>query len=92
MEVVKESVKLLTAKSKVVNMKTKQGLDSFFIPDCQLKPEIEISGMIKTLSCLKKGTLNESVGMSGEVRNFNNSKSQVWVVAISKNSLQELWQ
>ena len=42
-EVVKETMRLLIAKSKVVNRKTKQGLDSFFIAHCQLKPKIEIS-------------------------------------------------
>ena len=34
MEIVEESIKLPIAKSKVVNRKTKQGLDSFFIADC----------------------------------------------------------
>ena len=56
MEVVEESIKLLMAKSKVVNKKTKQGLYSFFIADCQLEPEIEISDIIKTPSCQQKGT------------------------------------
>ena len=32
------SIRLLIAKSKVVNRKRKQGLDSFFITDCQLEP------------------------------------------------------
>ena len=62
----KKSIRLLIAKSKVVNRKTKQGLDSFFIADCQLKPEIEISDLKNTLSCLQKGTSNETVGISGE--------------------------
>ena len=66
MEVVEESIRLLIAKSKVVNRKTKQGLDSFFIADCQLKPEIEISDLKNTLSCLQKGTSNETAGISGE--------------------------
>ena len=66
MEVVEKNIRLLIAKSKVVNSKTKQGLHSFFIADCQLKPEIEISDLKNTLSCLQKGTSNETVGISGE--------------------------
>ena len=34
MEVIEETMRLLIAKSKVVNRKTEQGLDSFFIADC----------------------------------------------------------
>ena len=49
-EVVEESIKLLIAKSKVVNRKTKQDLDSFFITNCQLDPEVEkFSNIINTL-------------------------------------------
>ena len=65
-KVVEKSIRLLIAKSKVVNRKIKQGLDSFFIVDCQLEPEIEISDITSTPSCLQKGTPNEKVGMSGE--------------------------
>ena len=75
MEVVQESIRLLIAKSKVVNRKTKQGLDSFFIADCQLEPEIEISDITSTPSCLQKGTPNETVGMSGETPKLRNLKT-----------------
>ena len=66
MEVVKESIRLLITKSKVVNGKAKQGLDSFFIAGCQLEPEIEIFDIKNTPSCLQKGTPNETAGMSGK--------------------------
>ena len=75
MEVVEEIIRLLTAKSKVVNRKTKQGLDSFFIADCQLEPEIEISDITNTPSCLQKGTPNETAGMSGETLKLRNTKT-----------------
>ena len=65
MEVVEKIIELLIAKSKVANRKTKQGLDSFFIADCQLEQEIEISNIINTPSCLQKGTPNETVEISG---------------------------
>ena len=74
MEVGKESVRLLIAKSKVVNRKTKQGLDSFFIVDCQLEPEIEISDIANTPRSLQKGTPNETVSMSGEPPRLGISK------------------
>ena len=64
MEVVEESIRLLIAK--VINRKTKPGLDSFFIADCQLEKEIEIYDLTNTPSCLQKGTTNETVVMSGE--------------------------
>ena len=48
MEVVEESIKILTAKSKVINKKTKQGLDSFFIIDDQIEPEIELNDSMIT--------------------------------------------
>ena len=69
MEVVEESIRLLIAKSKVVNRKINQGLDSFFIADCQLEPETEISKITNTPSCLQKDTPNETTGMSGETSN-----------------------
>ena len=75
MEVVKESIRLLIAKSKVVNRKTKQGLDSFFITNCQLEPETEISDITNTPSCLQKGTPNETAGMSGETPKLRNTKT-----------------
>ena len=74
MEVVEESIRLLIAKSKIVNRKTKQGLDSFFITDCQLEPEIEISDITNSPSCLKKDTPNKTVGMSGETPKLRNTK------------------
>ena len=70
MEVVEESIKLLIAKFKVVARKTKQCLDFFFIADCQLEPEI-----INNISCLQKGTRNETVGMSGETPKLSNKKT-----------------
>ena len=49
-EVVQESIKLLIAKSKVVNRKTKQDLDFFFITNYQLDPEVEkFANIINTL-------------------------------------------
>ena len=53
-EVVEDSIRLLIAKSTVINKKTKQSLDSFFIADCQLEPEIEISDITNTLVVYKK--------------------------------------
>ena len=78
MEILKVSIKLQIAKSKVVNRKAKQGLDPFFIADCQLEPDIEISAIINTPSCLQKGTPNETVVMSGETPKFNNTKNPLW--------------
>ena len=75
MEVVEDSIRLLIAKSKVINRKTKQGLDSFFIADCQLEPEIEISDIANTPNCLQKSTSNETVGMSGETPKLRNTKT-----------------
>ena len=75
MEVVKDSIRLLIAKSKVINRKTKQGLNSFFIDDSQLEPEIEIYHIATTPSCLQKVTPNETVGMLGENPNLRNTKT-----------------
>ena len=75
MEVIQDSIRLLIAKSKVINRKTKQGLDSFFIADCQLEPEIEISDIANTPNCLQKSTSNETVGMSGETPKLRNTKT-----------------
>ena len=61
MEIVEESIKLLIAKSKVINRETKQGLDSFFIADCQLEPEIEISDITNTPSCLQAHLMKQLV-------------------------------
>ena len=75
MEVFEESIRLLIAKSKVVNRKTKQGLDSFFITDCQLEPEIKMSDSTNSPSYLKKGTPKKTVGMSGETPKLENAKT-----------------
>ena len=75
MEVVEDSIRLLIAKFKIVNRKTKQGLDSFFIADCHLEPEIEIYDITNTPSCLQKGTPNETVGISGETPKLRNTKT-----------------
>ena len=72
MEVVEDSIRL---KSKVINRKRKQGLDSFFIADCRLELEIEISDITNTPSCLEKGTPNKTVGMSGETLKLRNTKA-----------------
>lgn len=61
------------SKSKVVNRKTEQGLDSFFIVDCQLEPEISFS--ISSPSCLQKGTANETFVCQGKPSNVNNRKT-----------------
>ena len=74
-EVAEEKIRLLTAKSKVVNRRTKQGLDFFFIADYQLEPEIEISDITNTPSCPQKGTPSETVGMSEETLKLRNTKS-----------------
>ena len=74
-EVVEESIRLLIAKSKVINRKIKQGLDSFFSADCQLKPDIEISDTTNTPSCLQKGTPNERISMPGETPKLRNTKT-----------------
>ena len=66
MEVVTESIRLLIAKSKVINRKKKPALDSFFVADCQLEQKIEIYDLTNTPSCLQKGAPNETVVMSGE--------------------------
>ena len=55
--------------------KAKQGLDSFFIADCQWEPEIEISDIVNTPGCRQKGTHNEAVGMSGETSKFKNTET-----------------
>ena len=72
MEVVEDSIRL---KSKVINRKRKQGLDSFFIADCQLELEIEIFDITNTPSSLEKGTPNRTVGMSGETPKPRNIKA-----------------
>ena len=64
MEVVEESIKILIAKSKVTNKKTKQGLDSFFIINDQTEPEIELNDSMittNTSGCLQKDTPRKSV-------------------------------
>ena len=73
MEVVEESIGLLITKSKVVKRKTKQGLDSFFITNCQLEPEIKISDITNSPSCLEKGIPNKTVIMSGETPKLRNA-------------------
>ena len=75
MEVVEECIRLLIAKSKVVNRKTNHGLNSFFIAACQLEPEIEISDIANIPSRLQKSTPNETVGMSGETPKLRNTKT-----------------
>ena len=75
MEIVEESIRLLTAKSKVVNRTTKQGLNSFFITDFQLEPEIKNSDITNSPSHLRKGTPNKTVGMSGETPKLGNAKT-----------------
>ena len=106
MEVVEQCIRLLIAKSKVVNRKTNHGLDSFFIADCQLEPEIEISDIANTPSCLQKSTPNETVGMSGETPKLRNTKTPspdgcniedftarvVTIKAFFKNKMYELKQ
>ena len=69
------SIRLLTAKSKVVNRKRKQGLDSFFITDYQLEPGIEISDITNSPSCLKQGTPNKTVDMVGETPKLGSAKT-----------------
>ena len=90
-EVVEDSIRLLIAKSTVINKKTKQSLDSFFIADCQLEPEIEISDITNTPRCQQKGTPNETVGILGKPPSLETQKLQVWMDLISKISLQGLW-
>ena len=99
MEIVEESIRLLIAKSKVVNRKTKQGLDSFFIADCLLEPEVEISDITHTPSCLQKGIPNETVGMSGETPKLRSTNTLggcnievVTIKAFFMNELNELKQ
>ena len=48
---------------------------SFFIVNCQLKPEIETSDVTNNTSFLQKGTPNETVGMSGETPKLKNTKT-----------------
>ena len=91
-EIVEESIKLMIAKSKVVNRKIKHCLDSLFIADFQIETGIKIYDIISTPSCLEKYTPNETVDMSGETRTLSNTKPQVLVNVISKILLQELWQ
>ena len=74
-EVVEDSIRILITKFKIVNRKTKQGLDSFFIVDCQLETEIEISDITNTPSCLQIDTPNETVGISGETPKLRNTKT-----------------
>ena len=74
-EVVQDSIRLLITKSKIANRKTNQGFDSFFIADSQLEPEIEISDITNTPSCLQKDTPNETAGISGETPKLRNTKT-----------------
>ena len=79
MEVVEESIKILTAKSKVINKKTKQGLDSFFIIDDQTEPEIELNDSMittNTSGCLQKDTRRKSVNLSEETPSLSNVNSR----------------
>ena len=92
MEVVEDSIRLLIAKSKIVNRKTKQGLDSFFIADCQLEPEIEISVLQILLVVYKKAHLMKQLVYQGKPPSLGTQKIQAWVDVISKISLQELQQ
>ena len=62
-------------------------MDSFFIADCQLEPEIEVSDITNTPSCLRKSTPNETVGMSGETPKLRNTKTPSLVDVISEISL-----
>ena len=50
-------------------------MDSFFIADCQLEPEIEISDFVNTPGCRQKGTHNETVGMSRETPKLKNTET-----------------
>ena len=79
MEVFEESVKILIAKSKVINKKTKQGLDSFFIIDDQTEPDIELNDSMittNTSGCLQKDTPRKSVNLSEETLRLSNVNSQ----------------
>ena len=50
-------------------------MDSFFIADCELEPEIEISRIVNTPGCRQKGTHNETVGMSRETPKLKNTET-----------------
>ena len=76
MEVVEESIRLLIAKSKVRNRKTKQSLDFFFIADCQLEAEIEISDTTNTPSCLQKAHLIKQLVCQGKPPSSETQKIQ----------------
>ena len=79
MEVVEESIKTLTAKSRVINKKTKQGLDSFFIIDDQAEPEIELNNSMitaNTSGCLQKDRPRKSVNLSEETPSLSNLNSR----------------
>ena len=56
MQNVEESIKLLFTKYEVVNRKSKQGLDSFFIVYCQLEIEVvyKKAHLLKQLVCQDK--------------------------------------
>ena len=78
-EVVEESIKILIAKSKVINKKAKQGLDSFFIIDDQAEPEIELNDSMittNTSGCLQKDTPGKSVNLSEETPSLSNVNSR----------------
>ena len=79
MEVVEESIKILIAKSKVINKKTKQGLDSFFIANDQTEPEIELTDIMNTTntpSCIQSDTPRKSVDQSEETPCLSNINTQ----------------
>lgn len=68
-------IKLLIAKSKVVNRKRIQRFDSFFIADCHLEQEIEISDVIDTPSGLQKSTAKETISMTEDSPSLSNIKT-----------------
>ena len=90
MEVVEESIKILIAKSKVINKKTKQGLDSFFIIDDQTEPEIELNNSMitaNTSGCLQKDTPRKSVNLSEETPSLSNLNYR----SLDSYNIEELW-
>ena len=79
MEVVEESIKTLIAKLRVINKKTRQGLDSFFIIDDQTEPEIELNDSMittNTSGCLQKDTPRKSVNLSEETPRLSTVNSR----------------
>ena len=103
MEVVEESIKTLIAKSKVINKKTKQGLDSFFIIDEQTETVIETSDILNSLSCLhsdtprKKGDASEETPISCSMKtpsldSFKVEDFTARVVAIKAFFMNEIYE